>query len=94
MRPLAAMAGASAAAPCAPSSLPLRLSEVRDLLTKPTRFASTKASVTPNPLSERSSDVRQSARSSLSGMPLKLSRVGMASTASASCCAPSPLISL
>ena len=51
-----------------------------EALTDRRRSASTIASGTPKPLSKRSSVVRLSARSSLSGMPLKTSRV-WASTA-------------
>ena len=52
----------------------------REALTDRRRSASTIASGTPKPLSKRSSVVRLSARSSLSRMPLKTSRV-WASTA-------------
>ena len=67
---------------------------VNDALTDCRRSASTIASGTPKPLPWMSSEVRLSVRSSLSGMPLKTLRVGLASTAAASCCAPSPLMLL
>ena len=65
----------------------------RERLTRK-KCATTRAPGTPTPLLLRSSLERLSVRSSLSGMPQKLSRLAFSSTTVAKFCAPSPVMPL